>query len=149
MLWKIWHPLSAVTDDGQVDALNLATVEVVLPQSVPIVNDRLARFDYIDLLHAEIVPATASAGADLHFDLVWRPAPNEYRDAYYANITLSKEDGVPLAAWNHPLGGDLYPSSMWPAAYPVRDQFTVEIPESLKKASTLSGCKSIAAATTC
>ena len=125
------QPLAVVTADGSVDALVLGSIQIGLPQSQPIVTDRLTRFDYIDLVRADFTAGPVVPGEQLHADFVWRPAPSDYRDAYGSRVILAREDGTVAAAWERPLGGDSYPSSMWPTLFPVRDQFAVDLPENL------------------
>lgn len=122
------RPLTFSTEGGESRAVNLGTLELGLPFEVPIVGDTLTRFDYLELVDSSIPAGPVAAGQSLEIDLVWRPAPNKYKDAYASRISVVGPDETIVVAWEMPLGSTEYPTSMWPARYPVRDQLRVEIP---------------------
>jgi hypothetical protein len=85
------------------------------------ISERLASFDYIDLTHAALDRAESRAGDEFRAELVWYPNPSDYRDAYDVLIELREADGTVAAAWQQVAGGLNYPSSVWPAGYPLRE----------------------------
>ncbi len=85
------------------------------------ISERLASFDYIDLAHAALDRAESRAGDEFRAELVWYPNPSDYRDAYDVIIELREADGTVAAAWQQVAGGLNYPSSVWPAGYPLRE----------------------------
>ena len=108
--------------------LTLGEVAVTTATTVPIVNTRLARFDYIDLIQTTVPPA-ATVDAGINVTLVWLPQPNDYRDTYLTRITLRDEAGNVIQSWEDALGGWHYPSGTWPPSLSVRhDQQLVLAP---------------------
>ena len=85
------------------------------------ISERLASFDYIDLTRAALDRAESRAGDEFRTELVWYPNPSDYRDAYDVIIELREADGTVAAAWQQVAGGLNYPSSVWPAGYPLRE----------------------------
>jgi len=99
----------------------LGTIDVFRPSRPPEIDERLARFDYIDLVRATPDRSEAAPGDVLHVALIWLPRPSEYQDAYNAVIDLRNGDGEVVQSWSRIAGGENYPSSAWPAGYPVRE----------------------------
>jgi len=100
-------------------ALELGEVTVAPATRMPAITERLARFDYIDLVQA-MVPATMRSQEALPVTLFWLPHPNPYRDTYLTRLTLRDEQGRAVQQWDDALGGWGYPSGNWPAGQPVR-----------------------------
>ena len=117
-------------EDAARDAL-LGSVHVQVPQNVHLELPSLASFDYLELVQASIPASELAAGKTIHLDLVWRPARSSYQDAYRARVSLVDEAGTSLLLGEDALGPAHYPSSMWPAGVPVRDQVELSLPESL------------------
>ena len=111
--------------------LHLGTLSVGLPRSIPHTPRPLATFDYIDLLQVELPQTEMPAGTTFDVAWTWRPRPKEYRDHYRATIQLDMDGSTPLTLLEFDLGGDSYPSSQWPAAYPLRQLTTLTLPSDL------------------
>ncbi len=122
------HPLTVESNDEPFSAISLGRVEIGLPEDAPLMKPPMTRFDYLELVDAWISTGELAPGQPLHADLIWRPVPSDYTDAYFSRISLVDPDGDISAAWEQPLGGQSYPSSMWPANYPVRDNLHLTLP---------------------
>lgn len=99
--------------------LALGEVTVTTATTVPIVDTRLARFDYIDLIQTTVT-AAATVNSGINVTLVWLPQPSDYRDTYLARLALRDGAGNVLQSWEDALGGWHYPSGTWPPLLPVR-----------------------------
>jgi hypothetical protein len=118
------EPLPPAGDESKItdgQRWRLGTIDVFRPPQPPEIDERLARFDYIDLVRATLDRTEAAPGDVLHAELIWLPRPSEYRDAYNAMIELRNREDDVVQAWSQVAGGENYPSSVWPAGYPVRE----------------------------
>ncbi len=95
------------------------------------ITDRLASFDYIDLTHAALDRAESLPGDEFRAELIWYPNPSDYRDAYDVIIELRGADNDVAATWRQVAGGLNYPSSVWPAGYPLREVRVMPLPDDL------------------
>ncbi len=100
-------------------SLTVGEIEVINATTVPEIKQRLARFDYIDLVQVNL-PAATTVAAGLRVTLFWLPQPNAYRDTYLARLLLRDRNGNLVQAWTDALGGWRYPSGTWPPSQPVR-----------------------------
>ena len=111
------------TIDGQ--RWQLGTVDTQTPAAPPPPqrgSGVQAQFDYIRLDDAITNQATILPGETITLGLLWRPVDKGYRDAYTAVLALRNRDGAVAQEWRVPLGGDRYPSSLWPPAFTVAQQ---------------------------
>jgi len=118
------EPLPPAGDAGKIidgQRWQLGAIDVFRPPRPPAVDEWLARFDYINLVRATPDRTEAAPGDVLHMELIWLPRPSEYQDAYNAVIELRNGEGDVAQAWSQVTGGENYPSSAWPAGYPVRE----------------------------
>jgi 4-amino-4-deoxy-L-arabinose transferase-like glycosyltransferase len=104
----------------------LAEVDVTLPAQPPPATESLARFDYIELLSAEIGQQVAIPGDTIDLSLLWRPRTNPYRDTYHLVVSLEGAGDFPR--WASILGGEQYPSGEWQPGYPVRTWERITLP---------------------
>lgn len=111
--------------------LQLGDVTVGLPKSIPHTPRPFATFDYIDLLQVELPQTEMSPGTTFDMAWTWRPRPNAYRDHYRATVRLHADRSSPLTLLEFDLGVEGYPSSKWPAAYPLRQITTLTLPSDL------------------
>ncbi len=110
----------------------LAELDVALPPEPPLLaRPPRALFDYMELLDAQVGPATVQAGGTVGMVLGWRPRPNPYRDTYRALLVLVDRTGREAFTWRGPLASPRYPSGAWPAGYPVRGRLSFQIPAEL------------------
>ena len=124
-------PLSLRADPQVVDGQRwqLGQLDLLPAQQTPEIPSVLARFDYIDLVGAQVTPQSTPVGTVLQTTLTWVPQPNSYQDTYQALFTLLDSARQPVQTWTEPLGGNAYPSANWPASQPVRDSHALPIDE--------------------
>ncbi len=122
------EPLVISSKGNDDSAATIATVQIELADDAPVWTPPLVSFDYIDLASADIVSSVIQPDSELQLNLVWRPRKSHYRDVYSARNMLINEKGI-VAEWEQQLGGSQYPSSIWAADYPVRDQLRLSLPE--------------------
>ena len=128
------EPSNSGSDPGRIVAgqrWRLGPVTVQLPSALPEIQERLATFDYIDLVGAQVAPLDASPGEALHVQLIWRPRPSPYRDAYTGILALQDASGQIRARWDGPIGGPGYPSGAWEPGYPVKERRILPLPPKL------------------
>ncbi len=124
------EPLPPVGDEGKIidgQRWRLGIIDVFRATRPPAIDERLARFDYIDLVRATSDRTEAAPGDLVRVELIWLPHPSEYKDAYNAVIELRNGEGEVMQAWSRVAGGENYPSSAWPAGYPVREVRTIPL----------------------
>lgn len=114
-------PLAPPGPEAPRQDLWLGPVQVAPATQAPVVTTVQASFDYIDLVRARVLTASAAPGAALELELIWRPRANAYRDTYLAQITLQTATGQVAGQWEAALGGWPYPSGRWPPLIPVRE----------------------------
>ena len=115
------QPLTFTFDQKTSAEFPLGTISVQSPTRPVDPSTALARFDYIDLVSAEVARAEQAAAEGLDVRLVWQPRARDYRDTYAVTLELVDEAGTVAAQWTDALGGWAYPSGMWPASVPVLD----------------------------
>ncbi len=120
---------AGTTSDGQ--RLSLAPLDIQPAAGKPPVTPVLATFDYLELANAALDRTEAAPGEAVTVRLLWRPAPSGYSDTYRAVITLVDPSGNAAARMQGTLGGDAYPSGVWPAGWPVSDLHTLPLPADL------------------
>lgn len=120
-------PLTLQGQETPEQALPLGMLQVAPATQTPVVTERLASFDYIDLVRARLSNNRVAPGAALDLDLVWQPHENAYRDTYLAQLLLQNARGETVAQSAAALGGWQYPSGVWPPLIPVRDWRTLPI----------------------
>jgi len=108
--------------------VTLGHVRVKVATQLPELSEKLASFDYIDLIAAQLASPQLTPAAPMDVRLIWRPRPNAYRDTYLAVLALRNAQGAIIQSWSAPLGGWNYPSGQWPAGIPVQEwrQIVVE-----------------------
>ena len=108
--------------------VTLGHVHVNVATQTPELLEKVASFDYIDLIAAHLASPQLTPAAPMDVRLIWRPRPNAYRDTYLAILALRNAQGALIQSWSAPLGGWNYPSGQWPAGIPVQEwrQITVE-----------------------
>jgi Dolichyl-phosphate-mannose-protein mannosyltransferase len=124
---KNGEPLAGLGNMAGARDLPLGMVQVTPATRVPVITAVQTSFDYIDLVRARVATPTATPGAALAVELVWRPRANAYRDTYLGQLFLQNAQGVVVAQWEAALGGWDYPSGAWPALIPVRDWRTLPV----------------------
>jgi hypothetical protein len=126
-------PYTATTSDGSTlpSPIPLGEVAVELPKIVLRTPLPKASFDYIDLIDVGLPTTPLPPGTSIETTWTWRPQPSDYRDHYRATLQLKDDQSRlrPLADFD--LGGDSYPSSRWPANYPLQQRVTLTLPEPL------------------
>ena len=100
-------------------------------QQTPEISDPLARFDYIDLVTAQISAVRTSTATPINLRLIWRPRPNAYQETYLGILELRNAAGTVVQSWSDALGGWDYPSGSWPASIPVQEWRTITIDTSI------------------
>ena len=124
-------PYPATQQDGTLasSSLLLSNVAIELPHTPPNIGQPHATFDYIDLLQAALPTTPLQSGAAFDTTWTWHPRPSNYRDHYRAELQLvtSQSDVISLA--NFDLGDTAYPSSLWPASYPILQHETITLPD--------------------
>jgi hypothetical protein len=130
-------PYPAIAVDGSTvpSPLQLGDVTITLPITIPHTPSPLATFDYIDLLQANLPTTPLAPGASLDTAWIWRPQPSDYRDRYIAHLQLVNGQSPPIPLIDFTLGGDSYPSSAWPALYPLKQRVQTHLPDSLASGS--------------
>jgi len=113
------QPLTFTFDQNTDADLPLGKVTVQPPTRPVEPSAALARFDYIDLLSAQLARTEQAALEPLDLRLVWQPRASSYRDTYVVTVGLVGEGGTIAAQWQDALGGWGYPSGEWPAGVPV------------------------------
>ncbi len=108
----------AATSDGRI---SLGTVKIAPARQTPEISASLARFDYIDLVAAQLSGARGSTATPIHVRLIWRPQPNAYQETYLGILELRDRRGTVVQSWRDALGGWDYPSGSWPANIPVQE----------------------------
>jgi hypothetical protein len=110
----------------------LGHVTLTLPASTPPTRMALGRFDYIELVEAN-VPQIAEAGSEANLELVWLPRPSAYRDNYTVKVAIQPigEPGGTITVAEAPLGSPQYPSVHWTAGYAVRQLLSLSLSASL------------------
>ncbi len=116
---KDGQPLSFLGREAGGNGLDLGEVTVQSPTRPVESSPTLARFDYIDLVEAQLARTEQAAAEPLDLRLIWRPGPSDYRDTYGVALELVDEGGAVVAQWQDALGGWGYPSGEWPAGVPV------------------------------
>ncbi len=114
--------------DGRI---SLGVVQITPARQPPEISDRLARFDYIDLVTAQISAARTSTATPINLRLIWRPWPNAYQETYLGILELRNAAGTVVQSWSDALGGWDYPSGSWPASIPVQEWRTITIDTSI------------------
>ncbi|MFN8494185.1 MAG: glycosyltransferase family 39 protein [Caldilineaceae bacterium] len=114
-------PLPTPGADTASGGITLGHVKVQAAKTMLHEPTALARFDYIDLLTAQLAKPQLRPGEPLDLRLVWWPRPNAYRDTYLATLALHNAQGDVVQSWEAALGGWDYPSGQWPPAIPVQD----------------------------
>jgi hypothetical protein len=116
-------PIPLPTGDGKrVEQLVLNPSAAVMAGDRPIdlIAPPLARFDYIELLHAQASRDMIGEQAVVRLSLIWRPRPNVYADSYDAILALvERTTQRTVGEWRTPLGSHAYPSGDWAADWPV------------------------------
>jgi 4-amino-4-deoxy-L-arabinose transferase-like glycosyltransferase len=120
---------AAPSVDGQ--RLQLGAVTLKPSSRIPVLPEPLASFDYIDLLEARFDRPLLRPEETLRATFFWRPRPSAYRDNYQVALRLFDEAGEHVQEWRFPLGGEEYPSGLWPAQLPVRDDYDLPISDAL------------------
>ncbi len=120
-------PALARSADEPGTSLSMGDVTVALPTSPPPYGRRIATFDYIDLLRADLATRLTQPGRTIALDLLWRPRPNNYVDTYAARFELRDNTGAVMQAWTEPLGGQRYPSGLWSPGFAVRDLHRLDL----------------------
>ncbi|MCS6827329.1 MAG: glycosyltransferase family 39 protein [Caldilinea sp.] len=120
---------AAQSIDGQ--RLQLGAVTLKLPSKIPVLPEPIATFDYIDLIEAHFDRPLVRPGETLHGVFFWRPQPGDYQDNYQVALHLLDERGENIQEWRFPLGGEEYPSGLWPAQFPVRDVYDLPVSDAL------------------
>jgi hypothetical protein len=127
-------PYTATTSDGSQMPVPapLGQVAIGLPTTIPHTQPPFATFDYIDLLQVELPTTPLAAGASFNSNWTWRPHASDYRDHYSAHLQLIDAEQQTVAAWDFVPGGEHYPSSIWPPAYPITHRVSNELPPTLR-----------------
>jgi hypothetical protein len=127
-------PFPISLPDGliQESPLPLGDLSVTLPQEVPRSGHALASFDYIDLIQSSISATPLAPGAAFPLELTWRPRASAYRDHYRARLSLADTQGHQVTLSEFDLGADEYPSSRWPAGFPLRQRDIIQVPATLE-----------------
>jgi len=120
----------ATQADGPV---NLGTIKLEPARQVPEINQVLARFDYIDLVAAQLSAAHLSAATPLQVRLIWRPRPSAYQETYLGIFELRDTRGTVVQSWSDALGGWDYPSGSWPTGIPVQEWRPITVDASIPK----------------
>ena len=130
-------PYAALAKDGSAltSPIAIGNLSIGLPTTIPNPNAPQATFDYIDLVAHELPATPLAPGAAVDTTWIWRPQPNTYQDRYIGHLELvdNNTQHIPLADFT--LGGDNYPSSAWPANYPVKQRLSSLLPTSLPAGS--------------
>ncbi len=116
---KDGQPLPFMGRQAGESELDLGQVTVQPPTRPVGPGPALARFDYIDLVEAQLARTEQTAGEPLDLRLIWQPGASDYRDTYVLTLGLVDEAGAVVAQWQDALGGWGYPSGEWPAGVPV------------------------------
>jgi hypothetical protein len=124
-------PLRTGPADSPAFETTLGAVRVQLPEEVPATMPSRTTFDYLELMEAGVPETELVPGRPMHLDLVWRPVQSTYQDAYLARVSLVDGAGTIVPLGEDTLGPAHYPSSMWAAGVPVRDQVDLALPEEL------------------
>ncbi|MCC6456510.1 MAG: hypothetical protein IT328_16255 [Caldilineaceae bacterium] len=113
----------------------LGQLSIRIPATVPHTQMPQATFDYIDLVQAEAPATPLAPGSSFTTNWTWRPRPSSYTDHYTAHLQLTTGtkggQAQPVATWDFVLGSENYPSSQWPAAYPLIQRVDHTLPPSL------------------
>jgi hypothetical protein len=127
-------PYTATASDGRQTPVPtpLGQVAIGLPTTIPHTQPPLATFDYIDLLQVELPATPLAAGTSFDSNWTWRPRAGDYRDHYSAHLQLVDAGQQAVATWDFALGGEQYPSSIWPSAYPTTHRVSNELPPALR-----------------
>jgi hypothetical protein len=114
-------PLPTTGAQAASGGITLGHVQVQVAQTMPEISEKLASFDYIDLIAAQLTKQQINQADPLDVRLVWRPRPNAYRDTYLGVLELHNGQGAVVQSWRAALGGWDYPSGTWPANIPVQE----------------------------
>lgn len=124
-------PPDAVQQTVEGQRWPLGMVEIVPAARAPELPTPVATFDYLELVDVRLDRTQAAPGDSVQISAYWQPRPSPYQDTYRALVTLLAPDGSKAQAWSFILGGDEYPSGVWPAERPVRDLYTLPLAETL------------------
>ena len=114
-------PLPTAGAQAASGGATLGRVRVHVAKTIPEISEKLASFDYIDLVAAQLTQQQIKPGDPFDVRLVWRPRPNGYRDTYLGVLELHSAQGVVVQSWRAALGGWGYPSGAWPTNVPVQE----------------------------
>ncbi len=109
----------------------LGPVEIQPTTHAPELPTPMATFDYLQLIDVRLDRTQATPGDSVQMIADWQARPSAYQDTYRVHVALRTADGSVAQTWAFTLGGNEYPSGVWPAERPVRDVYLLPLAATL------------------